>query len=174
MQSTLFQSVQTNASVQSAPWFNQYPSVPDIESTDEEPTTDPNALEFRPVDSWREFSLATEFFLGQSVPESKVRIVVSKEQADRARFFNLLEQWDLQKGFTSSQDKIEACPAHLGILAMGWDVVPLIMEQIENGVMNHWFTALGLITCENPVPVEDRGNYSKMGETWLKWWKQQN
>ncbi len=101
-------------------------------------------------------------------------VAVAKEHYDRARFFKLLEQWDLQKGFTSSQDKIETCPAHFGILAMGWDAVPLIMEQIENGIMNHWFTVLGLITCEDPVRAEDRGNYSKMGKAWLKWWKEQN
>lgn len=123
----------------------------------------PDALRSRHVKQWRGFSLHSESVFEQSV---------CKEQNNRARFFDLLTQWDLQKGFKSSQDEIEACPAHLGILAMGWDAVPLIMEQIENGVMNHWFMALELITREQPVQIEDRGNYQKMGEVWLKWRKQ--
>ena len=133
-----------------------------------------NALESLHVNRWQDFGLHSESVFEQVVTMREVRATVCKEQNDRARFFDLLTQWDLQKGFESAQDEIEACPAHLGILAMGWDAVPLIMEQIENGVMNHWFMALELITCEQPVQIEGRGNYQKMGEAWLKWWRNQN
>ena len=158
---TQIQNIQTN--VQATP--------DEIYSTHED-NISPDALGSRHVKQWQGFSLHSESVFEQFVPTREVITTVCKEQNNRARFFDLLTQWDLQKGFTSSQDEIEACPAHLGILAMGWDAVPLIMEQIEKGVMNHWFMALELITCEQPVQIEDRGNYQKMGEVWLKWRKQ--
>lgn len=102
------------------------------------------------------------------------QISFCKRQIDRIKFSRLLGEWETQRGFTSSQWEIETCPAHMGILAMGQDAVPLIMGRIEDGEVNHWFRALELITGAQPVRLEDRGNYAEMARAWLEWWKNQN
>lgn len=95
----------------------------------------------------------------------------SKEEADGIRFRTLTEQWREQRGFSSSQSEIEACPAYHALLAMGESVIPLIMEELERGAKDHWFRILETVSSEQPVRYEDRGNYAKMSRAWLDWWK---
>lgn len=95
-----------------------------------------------------------------------------REQKRRRRFRRLLKEWKQQRGFTSSSHEMEACPAYHGLLAMGEHVVPLIMEKLEKGDKDHWFRILELVTTEQPVRQEDRGDYEKMREAWLDRLKQ--
>lgn len=96
---------------------------------------------------------------------------VSKEQVDGIRFRTLTERWREQRGFSSSQSEIEACPAYDALLAMGESVIPLIMEELEDGAKDHWFRILEMLSSEQPVRYEDRGNYAEMRRAWLDWWK---
>ena len=68
----------------------------------------------------------------------------------------------------SSVQQIVAHPAHLAIVAMGDRAVPWILRELE-GELGHWFSALTAITGENPILLDDRGNMSKMRDSWLDW-----
>ncbi|MDE0106458.1 MAG: hypothetical protein OXN96_01550 [Bryobacterales bacterium] len=96
---------------------------------------------------------------------------MSQEQVVGIKFRTLTEQWREQRGFSSSQSEIEACPAYHALLAMGDSVIPLIMEELEKGAKDHWFRILELVSSEQPVRYEDRGHYAKMRTAWLDWWK---
>ncbi len=96
---------------------------------------------------------------------------VSKEQVDGIKFRTLTERWREQRGFSSSQSEIEACPAYHALLAMGESVIPLIMEELAEGAKDHWFRILEMVSSEQPVRYEDRGNYAEMRRAWLDWWK---
>ncbi len=96
---------------------------------------------------------------------------IGRDQELQIKFDRLVREWREERGFSSSQNEIYSCRAHMAILAMGNDAVPLIMEQIQKGVLDHWFSALELITSAQPVQHEDRGNYKKMAQAWLKWWE---
>jgi hypothetical protein len=63
-----------------------------------------------------------------------------------------------------------AHPAYQEIVAMGQEVVPLLLRDLEQEP-DHWFAALGAITGAQPVPPEDRGDIEKMAAAWLRWGK---
>lgn len=59
-------------------------------------------------------------------------------------------------------------PAYQAIMALGEGAIPLMLHELEKEP-DHWFYALGVLTGENPVPVEDAGNMQKMANAWLAW-----
>jgi hypothetical protein len=61
-----------------------------------------------------------------------------------------------------------AHPAYRAIIDLGWQVVPLLLRDLEREPV-HWFEALRAITGEDPVPPESWGNVSTMAATWLAW-----
>lgn len=70
----------------------------------------------------------------------------------------------------SSVSDITSHPTYLEIIEMGSVVVPLIIRDLvlEDG---DWFTALYVITGENPVKPEDAGKLGKMRDAWVDWAK---
>jgi len=88
------------------------------------------------------------------------------------RFHRLADRWkaDPEVFLSSSITKKSQHPDYQAIIAMGWEVVPLILRElaIKPG---HWFVALHAITGENPVPEDCHGNLPKMTEHWLAWGK---
>ena len=89
---------------------------------------------------------------------------------DRVKFNALVNEWRQQRRAISSHSKIVACRAHQSIIGMGEAALPLIMEQLRQGNLGHWFYALEVITQHQPVQPEDAGNYKKMAVAWLEWW----
>lgn len=71
----------------------------------------------------------------------------------------------------SSITEMTVCPAYLGIIGMGQDAVPLLIEQIrtEGDDPDQWFVALRIITGADPVDDENRGDSVKMAQAWLEW-----
>jgi len=51
---------------------------------------------------------------------------------------------------------------------MGDKALPFIYYELQQEP-DHWFWALKAITCEDPVPIESRGNLQLMANAWLKW-----
>jgi hypothetical protein len=51
---------------------------------------------------------------------------------------------------------------------MGEKALPFIYFELQKEP-DHWFWALKAITCEDPVPKEQRGNLQLMTIAWLKW-----
>ena len=60
--------------------------------------------------------------------------------------------------------------AYQKIIAMGNDVVPFIIKEMEREP-DHWFIALYAITGANPVPSESRGHIDEMTQAWIDWWR---
>ena len=90
------------------------------------------------------------------------------EPADRERFQELADQWEMETVFLSNSDRAAAHPAHREIVSMGELAVPLILERMQSQG-GHWFHALHAITNANPVQPADRGNVEAMQASWLEW-----
>ncbi len=84
------------------------------------------------------------------------------------QFRRLEAQWKADTEFLSDADKIINHAAFQGIIALGADVVPLLLRDLEKQP-SLWVWALPRITGANPVPEEDAGNIRTMTEAWLRW-----
>lgn len=89
----------------------------------------------------------------------------------KEKFNQLIFQWHKECGATSSITKVISCPAYLRIIAMGPDVIPLILRQLESegDEPDFWFWALQLLTGANPVPQDAQGDMKRIAEIWLDW-----
>lgn len=88
------------------------------------------------------------------------------------RFQSLLSQWHVERGATSSIVEMCTVPAYLQIMALGPEVIPLIINQLrsEENDPDHWFFALHYLTKGfDPVPEQDKGDMAKMATAWLEW-----
>jgi hypothetical protein len=98
-------------------------------------------------------------------------MVLNKPPQNRAlaeRFASLAEQWLNAVELVSSTSQMIEHPAYRAIIALGVDVVPLLLQSLESGPI-HWFEALETITGENPVPAEHWGRIMAMRGDWLDW-----
>lgn len=86
----------------------------------------------------------------------------------KAEFDRLAAQWKRETRYQSSSDIMAEHPAYQAIIAMGDDVIPLILADLRES-MDHWFMALRSITGESPIREEDRGKISAMTAAWLDW-----
>jgi hypothetical protein len=59
-------------------------------------------------------------------------------------------------------------PSYQKIIKMGWDVVPLLLKDLQE-TKSFWFWALTSITEENPIGPKDAGNVLKMTDAWIRW-----
>jgi hypothetical protein len=87
------------------------------------------------------------------------------------QFQGLAESWRTGTQWFSSLDDIAAHPAYRQIIAMGRDVLPILLEEMRLRP-DHWSMALHAITGENPVKDEHRGNVKLMAQDWVDWGKQ--
>jgi hypothetical protein len=84
------------------------------------------------------------------------------------RFERLAAIWREETSHLSSSTQMAAHPAYQEIIALGPEVVPLLLRDLAREP-DHWFTALKTLTGANPVDPADRGRIDKMAEAWLKW-----
>jgi hypothetical protein len=90
-----------------------------------------------------------------------------------AAFAVLADRWHDETAGISATHEITGHPAYLEIInGLGAAAVPCILRDLESRG-GQWFTALRLITNENPVPAEARGNPAKMKHAWLQWGRDQ-
>ena len=85
------------------------------------------------------------------------------------KFNRLAAQWSEETQFLSSSTKIAAHPAYQEIVGMGHTAVVFMLRRLAAGELEHWFTALHLITRIDPVPPADRGRIARMAEHWVEW-----
>jgi len=83
------------------------------------------------------------------------------------RLRDLETQWKTDTEFLSDARKIINHSAFKAIIALGKDVVPILLRDLETKSL--WVWALPEITDEDPVPAIDGGNIRKMAEAWIKW-----
>ena len=93
---------------------------------------------------------------------------VEVEPADRQRFTELADQWEIETVFLSSSEQASKHPDYQEIIGMGKQAVPLILERMQ-AERGHWFIALRAITGANPVKPADRGKVAVMQASWLEW-----
>ena len=86
----------------------------------------------------------------------------------RELFCSDRDQWRSDTRFSSSLSAKLNHPAYLRIIALGKDILPLILEDLRDGG-GHWFEALRAITRDDPVPPEHRSWPRLMREDWLRW-----
>lgn len=83
-------------------------------------------------------------------------------------FNRLADTWECETEFLSSLSQITMNKSHLQIVAMGPDVVPLILKRMEHRP-GLWFDALRFLTREDPVGDDIRGDIDAMTDAWLRW-----
>jgi len=90
---------------------------------------------------------------------------------DVMKFRILVSQWRKERGATSSITKVAMCPSYQQIIAMGERAIPFILRELESEgeEPDLWFWALQVLTENDPVPDEARGNMKKMADAWLDW-----
>jgi hypothetical protein len=81
----------------------------------------------------------------------------------------LADQWYNDTAHLSFVYKIVRHPAYQRIIGMGRPALPLILKELRDRP-HHWFTALEIITGENPVPTG--ANPLEARAAWLQWGSQ--
>ena len=81
-------------------------------------------------------------------------------------FHRLADEWREATRFDSGSSTDH--PAYRAIVALGPDVVPVILNTLA-GSPDWWFAALRELTGVDPVPHADRGRLRVMAEHWLAW-----
>ena len=113
------------------------------------------------------------------LPPGRVRVVLQSVAEAAAqpgerrpflqdRFRQLAAEWRRDVGPLSSVSAIVQHPAYQQIIALGRDVVPLILRELEREP-DHWFAALRAITGADPVAPEDHGRMDRMAAAWVRW-----
>lgn len=118
--------------------------------------------------------LDTRIMKMRSLQKISVRgsVLVSAAQREEIKkyttFIKLANQWRSETKHMSVMNDIISHVAYKKIIAMGNDVVPMILRELRREPA-HWFWALKSITGDNPIKLEDRGRLNKMTEAWLDW-----
>lgn len=85
-----------------------------------------------------------------------------------ARFRALADEWRAATRFLSAPSVATEHPTYLAVVALGPDVVPLILAELAVAP-EPWFAALRELTGADPVPPADRGRPRAVAEHWLTW-----
>lgn len=88
-------------------------------------------------------------------------------------FNNLAINWKKETAGYSTMYHKAINNNYLGIIGMGYDAVPFILNDLEKAP-EHWFIALKAITKENPVAKEDIGDMRRMRAAWIEWGKRKH
>ena len=84
------------------------------------------------------------------------------------RFAGLAERWWLEAGGRSISTQMMDSDAFREIVALGEQVVPLILREMEHSHM-HWHLALREITGEHPESAVQPGKVDQIRAAWLGW-----
>jgi hypothetical protein len=102
-----------------------------------------------------------EVILERLVPEDAV--------TPRARFEALVAQWRRETGGWSNPHEIVAHPRYRAIVAMGWEAVPLVLDDLtRNADPDFWGPALREITGETvTLATVQSGRLDAVARAWL-------
>jgi len=103
-------------------------------------------------------------------PAQQKKLVAARKRKSRLRkkFSNLKEEWRKETRLMSDTYRMSRNRHYRGIIEMGMDVVPIILEDLRVEP-DHWFYALQKITNENPVSPSIQGHIKAMCSAWIKW-----
>jgi hypothetical protein len=89
-------------------------------------------------------------------------------QKIKKRFEMLADHWRQETDFLSSPKRITDNDNYHSIISLGNQVIPYILLDLkERG--GFWYLALRILSGEDPVHHEDRGDIKKMTASWLSW-----
>ena len=91
-----------------------------------------------------------------------------RKEALEKKFRRLVAEWEEETAGHSSPRKLTQNRPYQQIIAMGWDVVPLMLRELQAG-RGYWFAALREITGENPADESMKGRLRLISEAWLAW-----
>ena len=86
------------------------------------------------------------------------------------RFKYHADKWEQETSHLSSPTRMIAHPSYQEIVAMGDEVVPLLIRDMQE-TGRTWFWALTSLTKANPVDPRDAGKVKRMIDAWVKWGK---
>lgn len=111
--------------------------------------------------------------IGKIVPQA-ASVTNERTNAEvlEPRFLEYAEKWDKETLFISSTPKKVLHESYQNIMAMGPDVVPYLLRDLQR-TGRSWFWALRHLTRTDPVPPEDQGNLDKMIAAWVAWGKRE-
>ena len=81
----------------------------------------------------------------------------------------LLGRWRQETAYESSGTRLTGHPAYQALIALGPAALPFLFRDLEQTGDGHLSKALVAITGAHPVPADERGQVSKIAETWLRW-----
>lgn len=83
-------------------------------------------------------------------------------------FVELANRWHEETDHLSSPSRITGNDAYLKIISMGNSVVPFILQDLQDRG-GDWYLALRILSDNDPVPPEARGDVKQMKECWVRW-----
>jgi hypothetical protein len=89
-----------------------------------------------------------------------------------ATFQALAEEWRRDTSHLSWTSMRVQHPAYLKIIAMGSDVLPLLLRELQEGhCPSDWLWVLRAITgaIGPTIPKEDLGRVRRIADAWLRW-----
>jgi hypothetical protein len=127
------------------------------------------ALEWRKAQRPRDEAQRKLALIDEIVSKALVSArTVSAELPLAVRFRELANRWERETSHVSSITKRVMHPCYQSILAMGPNVISLLIQDMREN-RRDWFWALHHLTQENPVSLEDSGNLDKMIAAWVDW-----
>jgi hypothetical protein len=97
-----------------------------------------------------------------------IALLSDKEESMEDKFSRLADRWERETRFLSSVGDIVTHKDYLQIMALGVDVVPLILKRMKRK-RGLWFDALSFLTRDDPVTDDIRGDIRAMTDAWIEW-----
>jgi hypothetical protein len=94
--------------------------------------------------------------------------IITPSPALASRFHTLADEWYAATRLLASPTAATEHPAYRAIVALGPDVVPLLLAALAASP-EPWFAALRELTGADPVPAADRGRPRAAAAHWLAW-----
>src|SRR5437016_3906086 len=99
-------------------------------------------------------------------------VPINTEDNIEIHIARLLARWREETAYLSSSTAITGHPAYQELMGLGNVALPCLFRDLEKTKDGHLSKALTAITGIQPVPAEERGQISKIAETWLRWAKE--
>lgn len=129
-----------------------------------------------PGNEANEYATVESLFVSGPIYDQPTAIAIlrsAKEQdALKVEFTKLTAKWKASRSASSSTIAIVIDPSYQRIISLGNKVLPLMLQELARET-DHWFWALRVISGDDPVAAQDRGNLKKMAAAWLEWGRKQ-
>ena len=88
--------------------------------------------------------------------------------SDFEKFSRLASRWHNETDFLSSPSRITNNDIYMEIISMGSAIIPLILQDLK-ARGGDWYRALRILSNENPILEESRGDVEQIKSAWLQW-----